>query len=54
MLDLLAELRKKVAIGFVGGSNFAKISEQLALRGHPGACTRPLLALTLFTDVPSQ
>jgi phosphomannomutase len=29
MLSLLATLRKKVAIGFVGGSNFAKQQEQL-------------------------
>ncbi|KAI0255833.1 eukaryotic phosphomannomutase [Lactifluus subvellereus] len=29
MLELLKELRKKVAVGFVGGSNLAKITEQL-------------------------
>ncbi|KAH9967294.1 eukaryotic phosphomannomutase [Russula dissimulans] len=33
MLDVLKELRKKVAIGFVGGSDFAKISEQLSNKG---------------------
>lgn len=38
MLDLLKELRKKVVIGFVGGSDLAKISEQLAIDGEPGAC----------------
>jgi len=31
MIHLLRELRKKVAIGFVGGSDLAKISEQLAV-----------------------
>jgi phosphomannomutase len=36
MLNLLKELRRKVAIGFVGGSDFAKISEQLAIDGEPG------------------
>ena len=36
MLELLAELRKKVTIGFVGGSDFAKISEQLSVDGKPG------------------
>lgn len=38
MLDLLKELRKKVVIGFVGGSDLAKISEQLAPDGKPGTC----------------
>ena len=38
MLDLLKELRKKVVIGFVGGSDLVKISEQLAIDGEPGAC----------------
>ena len=36
MLALLAELRKKVIIGFVGGSDFTKISEQLSVDGKPG------------------
>ncbi|CAG7851566.1 Phosphomannomutase {ECO:0000256/RuleBase:RU361118} {ECO:0000256/RuleBase:RU361118} [Serendipita indica DSM 11827] len=36
MLDLLKELRKKVVIGFVGGSDLVKISEQLAITGQPG------------------
>ena len=36
MLELLSELRKKVVIGFVGGSDFRKISEQLAVDGSPG------------------
>jgi len=38
MLDLLKELRKKVVVGFVGGSDLTKISEQLAPDGKPGAC----------------
>ncbi|KAI6250230.1 Phosphomannomutase [Erysiphe necator] len=33
MLQLLAELRKKVAIGYVGGSNFDKQQEQLGTSG---------------------
>jgi phosphomannomutase len=31
MLQLLRDLRKKAVIGFVGGSDLAKIKEQLAL-----------------------
>lgn len=34
MLDLLQDLRKKVVIGFVGGSNLVKQIEQLSVRGH--------------------
>jgi hypothetical protein len=34
MLDLLQALRKKVVIGFVGGSNLVKQIEQLSVRGH--------------------
>lgn len=33
MLELLRQLRKKVVIGVVGGSDFVKISEQLAIGG---------------------
>ncbi|KAI0060958.1 eukaryotic phosphomannomutase [Artomyces pyxidatus] len=33
MIELLRELRKKVVIGFVGGSDLVKISEQLAVGG---------------------
>ncbi|KAI9440529.1 eukaryotic phosphomannomutase [Lactarius indigo] len=33
MLQLLKELRKKVVIGFVGGSDLVKISEQLSISG---------------------
>ncbi len=36
MLSLLRELRKKVAIGVVGGSDLVKISEQLSLGGAIG------------------
>lgn len=36
MVKILAELRKKVAIGFVGGSNLAKIREQLEALGGDG------------------
>ena len=38
MLDLVKELRKKVVIGFVGGSDLTKISEQLSPDGKPGTC----------------
>jgi len=34
MADLLKQLRKKMVIGFVGGSNLAKQQEQLAGPGH--------------------
>jgi len=34
ILDLLNELRKKVVIGFVGGSDLVKITEQLSVRGN--------------------
>ncbi|KAI0060957.1 eukaryotic phosphomannomutase [Artomyces pyxidatus] len=33
MIELLRELRKKVVIGFVGGSDFVKINEQLSVGG---------------------
>ncbi|KDQ61596.1 hypothetical protein JAAARDRAFT_54948 [Jaapia argillacea MUCL 33604] len=34
MTQLLRDLRKKVAIGFVGGSDLVKISEQLSVAGN--------------------
>jgi len=34
MLDLLKELRKKAAVGFVGGSDLVKITEQLSVTGN--------------------
>ncbi|CAE6412777.1 unnamed protein product, partial [Rhizoctonia solani] len=33
MIELLREVRKKVVLGFVGGSDFGKISEQLTFEG---------------------
>lgn len=36
MLQLLHELRKKVAMGFVGGSDLVKQQEQLAVKGTNG------------------
>ncbi|KAI0285874.1 phosphomannomutase [Russula aff. rugulosa BPL654] len=33
ILDLLKELKKKVVVGFVGGSDLVKITEQLNVRG---------------------
>lgn len=37
MVKFLGELRHKVTIGFVGGSDFAKIGEQLAVDGKNGS-----------------
>lgn len=37
MLDLLKELRAKAVIGFVGGSDLPKITEQLAIHGQNSA-----------------
>lgn len=36
MVSTLQALRKKFVVGFVGGSDFKKISEQLAPDGHDG------------------
>jgi len=36
MIELLKQLRKKAVIGFVGGSDLAKISEQLSVNGELG------------------
>ena len=36
MLELLQELRNRVAIGFVGGSDLAKQQEQLGSTGTSG------------------
>jgi len=41
MLDLLKELRKKVVVGFVGGSDLVKITEQLNVRGNSSKCGQP-------------
>jgi Eukaryotic phosphomannomutase len=38
MLELLKELRKKLVIGFVGGSDLVKITEQLTLNGNNRKC----------------
>lgn len=45
MVKLLGELRQRVAIGFVGGSDFAKISEQLTVDGRNGSFC-PSIALS--------
>lgn len=37
MVKFLGELRQRVTIGFVGGSDFAKISEQLTVDGRNGS-----------------
>lgn len=36
MLDVLKAVRQKAVIGFVGGSDLSKITEQLAVDGNPG------------------
>jgi phosphomannomutase len=36
MAETLRELKKKLAIGFVGGSDLTKISEQLNMGGISG------------------
>lgn len=46
MLQLLQELRHKVAIGFVGGSDLAKQQEQLGSTGENGVLTRFIRELT--------
>lgn len=38
MVQVLRALRKKVVIGFVGGSDLVKIAEQLSVNGSNGAC----------------
>lgn len=54
MLDLLQALRKKVVIGFVGGSNLVKQIEQLSVRGHDSMWDIRLLhGLPLTMFVPS-
>ncbi|KAG8908265.1 Phosphomannomutase, partial [Tulasnella sp. 417] len=61
MFDLLAQLRKKMAIGFVGGSDLNKISEQLALDGAKaveqfdyGFAENGLVAYKMGKELPSQ
>lgn len=39
MIGLLRDLRKQVAIGFVGGSDLSKIQEQLGVSGSNGSST---------------
>ena len=51
ILELLSELRKRVTIGFVGGSDLAKISEQLAIDGKPGS-PRPFSSIVLSLIPP--
>jgi phosphomannomutase len=46
ILDILKELRKKAAIGFVGGSDLVKITEQLSVRGNNSKCELPGPSLT--------
>jgi phosphomannomutase len=41
MLALLQQLRQKVAIGFVGGSDLVKQQEQIGINGYNGIYTVP-------------
>lgn len=52
MLKLLQELRKKVVIGFVGGSDLTKISEQLSADGIDGAYGFKNLVLPITITMP--
>lgn len=52
MLELLKELRKKVVIGFVGGSDLVKITEQLDVTGNNSKCE--LLAKISIAQLGSQ
>ena len=47
MLQTLRQLRKKVVIGFVGGSNLAKITEQLETEGNNGVSISAYLKVWL-------
>jgi hypothetical protein len=48
----LKELRKKVAIGFLGGSDLNKIKEQLEVNGSSGTFSRP--TVDLFSQLEAQ
>jgi len=61
MITLLRELRKKVTIGFVGGSDLPKISEQLSVEGSDvtqdfdfAFAENGLTAYRLGKELPSQ
>jgi phosphomannomutase len=49
MIQFLRALRKNVAIGFVGGSDFVKISEQLSVGDINGTAIVSLAAITILT-----
>ena len=52
MLAVLRDVRKKVVIGFVGGSDLVKITEQLQVPGIDGAFSVPSPpSLTLHTHI---
>lgn len=53
MLDTLAELRKKVVIGFVGGSDLSKQMEQLGDDGMYKRKRYDFCRLQVSSDVPS-
>ena len=54
MLQVLAALRKKVAIGFVGGSDLRKITEQLAPSGGTGTSTCIYAGFTVLIMTRNQ
>jgi hypothetical protein len=49
MIQVLHTLRKKAVIGFVGGSDLVKITEQLSVAGSNGMCTLQLSLRDFFT-----
>jgi len=51
MLELLQQLRHKVAIGFVGGSDLAKQQEQLGSTGSSGTPNLLSPLLTIVIDM---
>lgn len=51
MLELLKQVRQKAVIGFVGGSDLAKITEQLAVHGQNSRSSLPLRSVSCATQV---
>ena len=50
MIDVLRELRKKYVLGFVGGSDFNKIQEQLGVTGNSGMLLSFLICVNLIVS----
>ncbi|KAG8945103.1 Phosphomannomutase, partial [Tulasnella sp. 424] len=61
MADVLAQLRKKMAIGFLGGSDWSKIADQLEINSGNvadkfdyGFAENGLIAYKMGKELPSQ